>query len=214
MHKAFADNNIGELLRQQGNLDEALRYYTAALESLEQIGGSRYAIAVLHMNLGATHVRKRNAGAAVRHLNTSRALFDAIQARDFLAELFGYLAESGMIEGRFDAAAEAGMNGLRTARELSMKTEEGKCLRVLGDIAIAQGILDEAKSFLDQSLMVLQEVGNAYPLARTWLSLAQWHLLQGTASEAKAHLGRCIPVFREMDAHMDLDVASQLLAGS
>jgi predicted ATPase/class 3 adenylate cyclase len=213
LHKAFADNNIGELLRQQGNLDEALRFYTAALESLEHIGGSRYAIAVLHMNLGATHVRKRNAGDAARHLNTSRAIFDAIQARDFLAELFGYLAECESIDGRFDAAAEAGMHGLRVARELAMKTEEGKCLRVLGDIALAQGNFDEAKLLLDQSLTVLQEVGNAYPLARTWLALAQWHMRRDDAAAARACLDRCVPIFREMDAKMDLDLATQLLAG-
>lgn len=213
LHKAFADNNIGELLRQQGNLDEALRYYTAALESIEQIGGSKYVIAVLHMNLGATHVRRRDAGDAARHLNISRNLFEVIQARDFLAELFGYLAECESIEGRFDAAAEAGMNGLRIARELAMKTEEGKCLRVLGDIAIAEADFDEAKLLLDQSLMVLQEVGNAYPLARTWFSLAQWHALQGEAGEARTCLERCIPVFREMDARMDLDSAGALMAG-
>lgn len=213
LHKAFADNNIGELLRQQGNLDEALRYYTAALTALEQVGGSRYAIAVLHMNLGATHVRKHNAGDAIRHLNTSHAIFDAIQARDFLAELFGYLAESESIESHFDAAAEAGMNGLRIARELAMKTEEGKCLRVLGDIAMAQSNPDEAKLLLDQSLMVLQEVGNAYPLARTWLSLAQWHTQQDDVDEARVCLNHCIPIFGEMDAKMDLEIAEHLLAG-
>jgi tetratricopeptide (TPR) repeat protein len=163
------------------------------------------------MNLGATHVRKRNAGDARHHLNTSRAIFDAIQARDFLAELCGYLAECECIEGQFDAAAEAGMTGLRLARELSMKTEEGKCLRILGDIAIEAASFDEAKLLLDQSLMVLQEVGNAYPLARTWFSLAQWHKAQSNPAEARTCLERCIPIFREMDALMDLDMASQWL---
>jgi predicted ATPase/class 3 adenylate cyclase len=213
LHKAFADNNIGELLRQQGNLDEALRYYTAALESLQQIGGSKYAIAVLHMNLGATHVRLRNAGDAARHLAASRSLFDAIKARDFLAELYGYIAENECIECRYDSATDIGRQGLSLSRELSMKTEEGKCLRILGDIAMAAGELDEAKPLLDESLRVLQEVGNAYPLARTHLSLAQWHALKQEPSEARAGLELCIPVFREMDAKMDLNTANQLLAG-
>ncbi len=213
LHKAFADNNIGELLRQQGNLDEALRYYTAALQSLEQIGGSKYAIAVLHMNLGATYVRMRNTDAAKHHLSASRAIFEAIEARDFLAELYGYLAENECIECLFDQAAESGLLGLSLSRELAMKTEEGKCLRVLGDIAIAKGELDNAKSFLDQSLQVLQEVGNAYPLARTRLSLAQWHLLQQLPAEAGQFLDQCIPVFSDMDAKMDMESAKQLRAG-
>jgi tetratricopeptide (TPR) repeat protein len=213
LHKAFADNNIGELLRQQGNLDEALRYYTAALASLEQIGGSKYAIAVLHMNLGATHVRMRDTANAMRHLQESRSIFEAIQARDFLAELFGYIAEKECIECRYDAAAHIGLQGLSLARELSMKTEEGKCLRILGDIAMAAGDLAGAKPRLDESLQVLEEVGNAYPLARTRLSLAQWHALQQQPVEARAFLQQCILIFREMDARMDLELAEQVLAG-
>jgi hypothetical protein len=57
----------------------------------------------------------------------------------------------------------------------------------------------------------LQEVGNAYPLARTWFSLAQWHKAQSNPAEARTCLERCIPIFREMDALMDLDMASQWL---
>jgi hypothetical protein len=78
---------------------------------------------------------------------------------------------------------------------------------------MAAGELDEAKPLLDESLRVLQEVGNAYPLARTHLSLAQWHALKQEPSEARAGLELCIPVFREMDAKMDLNTANQLLAG-
>ena len=213
LHKAIADNNIGEIYRQQGILDEALRYYTAALASIEQIGGSKYVIAVLHMNLGATYVRMQNAGDAIRHLETSRTLFTEIEARDFLAELFGYLAESECIACRFDQAHDIGTQGLTLSRELSMKTEEGKCLRILGDIAMSTGDLDKAKPYLDESLQVLEEVGNAYPLARTRFSLAQWHARQGQPAVAKAILEQCMPVFEEMDARMDLDSANQLLAG-
>ena len=78
---------------------------------------------------------------------------------------------------------------------------------------MAQSNPDEAKLLLDQSLMVLQEVGNAYPLARTWLSLAQWHTQQDDVDEARVCLNHCIPIFGEMDAKMDLEIAEHLLAG-
>jgi class 3 adenylate cyclase/tetratricopeptide (TPR) repeat protein len=213
LHKAIADNNIGELYRQQGQLKEALRYYTAALASIQQMGGSKYVIAVLHMNLGATHVRMRDAANAMRHLQESRSIFDAIQARDFLAELYGYLAECACIEHRHAAATEIGLQGLSLARELAMKTEEGKCLRILGDIAMAAGDRAGAEPYFIESLSVLEDVGNAYPLARTRLSLAQWHAQGRQAGEARAYLEQCMPVFKEMDARMDLDAAMQLMAG-
>jgi tetratricopeptide (TPR) repeat protein len=210
-NRAFVDNNLGEIARTQGRLDEALIFYQEALHALEQISGSLYVLGALHNNLGATYIRRGEIDAARSHLQTAQVYFERAQARDWLPELYCHLAEAALCAEELPEAETQGHKALRLAHELEMRGEEGVCLRVLGEIATAQGQFDAATEHLSQSLTVLEQLGDEYNAARSRLSLARLHTAQGHSAAALATLEQCVPVFERLEARLDLAAARELL---
>ncbi|MEO7909450.1 MAG: tetratricopeptide repeat protein [Roseiflexaceae bacterium] len=212
LHHVFADNNLGGIAVKQGRLNDALAFYQEALHSLQQIGGSLYVIGVLHMNIGATYVRRNELDAARQHLQRSQEYFTLVQSRDFLPEMHRYLAEAALITGDLAEAEAQGQQAFSLAHELTMRGEEGNSLRVLGQIARAQRQLDQAERYVDQSLAFLEEVGDEYESARSRLVLADIYLAQGRPEQALPVIAQGMLVFERLDAHLDLAVAHDLRA--
>ncbi len=210
-NRAIADNNLGGILRNQGRLREAQMFYEEALHTLEQIGGSAWMLGVLHMNIGATLVRKGDLATAHQHLRTSQGYFWQAQSRDFLPELHRYFAEAALCAGELGEAEMHGQQALELARELTMRGEEGSSLRVLGELAIAQGRWDLAQERLQQSIAILDEVGDEYERARGQLALARACHAQGNLTAGRAALEQCILTFEQLGADMDLAAARALV---
>ncbi|HEX9369349.1 MAG TPA: tetratricopeptide repeat protein [Roseiflexaceae bacterium] len=201
---AITDNNLGELARYQGRLAEAVAFYQESLRSLEQIGGSRYVIGALHMNLGATFVRREEIDEARVHLRMSQEIFEQAEARDFLPELHRHFAATALLAGDLPEAEAQGQQALGLARELGMRGDEGIILRVLGDVAATRGDFREAEQRLNEGLLILEEVGDEYEGARTLLALAKVHLSHRRADQALDALQRCTDVFERLGATLDL----------
>ncbi|RME46898.1 MAG: hypothetical protein D6796_08395 [Caldilineae bacterium] len=204
------DNNLGIIAQRQGRLDEAQAFYQTGLRALEQVGGSLYMLGVLHNNLGATYIQRREIETARRHLRTSQEYFTQAQARDFLPELHCHFAEAALYNGELAEAETEGQRALNLARELSMRGGEGISLRILGQIAIAQREFDEAEQHLTQSLMLLEDVGDEYEWARSQLVMARLHVLRGNPEAARPALQRALDIFERLDAALDLNAARAL----
>jgi predicted ATPase len=209
-HRAMADSNLGEIALTHGRLDEALAFYQEALRSIEQIGGSAWMLGVFHNNLGHTFIRRGQAEAALEHLRASLKCFEQIQARDFLPELHRHFAEADLLSGQLAEAEAHGQQALSLAHELSMQSEAGSSLRVLGEIAATQGRLDRAAQHLSESILILGQVGDEYGRARSQLSLAQVYATLRKPQEAAAALDLCVPVFERLEAALDLAAAQSL----
>jgi predicted ATPase/class 3 adenylate cyclase len=206
----FVNNNLGEVLLKQGNLDGALTSYQEGLHTLENIGGSAYVLGALHNNLGATYICRGEIDAALRHLRISHECFEQAQARDWLPELHRHWAEAALLAGEFPNAETHVQQSLSLARELSMRDQEGSSLRVLGEITAAQGQFEEAEAHLHQSLKILKEVENEYEEACSQLALARLHTVQEKPAEALVALEQCIPTFERLEAALDLNTAREL----
>jgi tetratricopeptide (TPR) repeat protein len=206
-NRAFVDNNLGENARIQGRLDEALAFYQSGLHSVEQIGGSLWVLGGFHNNLGATFIRRGEIDAAREHLHISQDYFEQAQARDWLPELYCHWAEVALLAGELSEAEAYCRQALSLARELEMRSEEGKSLRVLGEIAIAQEQFEQAQSCLNASLSLLKEVGDEYEEARSQLALAQLHVASGEPTAGLAALEQCTSIFERLGAALDLDAA-------
>lgn len=209
-HRAMADSNLGEIALTQGRLDEALAFYQEALRSIEQIGGSVWMLGVFHNNLGHTFIRRGQAEAALQHLRASREYFEQIQARDFLPELHRHFAEAALLSGQVAEAEAQSRQALSLARELSMQSEAGSSLRVLGQVAAAQDRPDKAVQYLSESISILGQVKDQYEGARSQLALAQVYVARREPQQAAAALGLCRPVFERLEATLDLAAARSL----
>ncbi len=209
-NRAFADNNLGEILLKRGQLDEALGAYGEALRAFEQIGRSAYVLGALHNNLSAVYVRQGQAAPAREHLSMSQQYFEQAKARDFLPEMHRHFAEAALLAGDLRDAETHAQQALSLSLELSLRSEEGNSLRVLGEIALALGQLAQAEEHLRSSRAVLDAVGEVYESARTALVLAKLHLAQGERDKGLMAIGQCLPVFERLEAALDVTEAREL----
>jgi tetratricopeptide (TPR) repeat protein len=215
---AVIDNNLGGIAKNQGRLDEALNYYQQGLRSLEKIGESVWVQGVFHMNLGATYVRRNELEPAYKHLKISQDYYAQAQARDFLPELHRLFAAARLRTGELEEAEKQCQTALSLARELGMKAEEGKTLRILGEVAAAGGHFDQAGEHLEQSIAILAELKEEYEWARSKLDLAKLYALQDKFEPALTALEKSMTIFQRLDAAQDMATAralkEELLGGS
>jgi tetratricopeptide (TPR) repeat protein len=204
------DNNLGGIAINQGRLDEALTFYQDALRAQEQIGRSLWILGVLHMNLGHTFVRRGEVAAARQYLETSQDYFAQAQARDFLPEMHRYFAEIDLLTGNLAGAVEHSQESLQLSRDMSMRGEEGNSLRVIGAVAIAQGVYEQAEEHLIESVTILEEVANEYEWARSQLLLAHLYLERGKLELMKPLLDKAAAVFERLEASLDLTAVEKL----
>lgn len=210
-HRAIADINLGEVFLKQGALADAQASYQAALQALQQIGGSLYLQGVVNNNLGATLIRLGDPAAARRYLGAAGEYFAQAQARDaFVPELHRHLAEAALLANEIDEAEAQAAHAVSLARELAARNEEGCGLRVLGEVAAAQGQTARASAWLAESIAILQVVGDEYERARSELALAQVYLLQGEVEEGRVWLNKCVPVFERLAARLEIEAARKL----
>lgn len=212
--RAFADNNLGEIARHQGCLDEALTYYQAALRGMEQIGGSAYTLGVLHNNLGAVYTRRGQGELEIaqQHLRLSRSFFAEAQARDILPELQRHEAEIALAQGDEVAAQACARQSFELAQELGLQGEAALAQRMLGEIALIQNEFKSAERLLQDSVTILDELGETYQAARTRLSLAQVDAAQGQFEAARGEIERCLPIFEQLEIGPDAALAREILS--
>lgn len=209
-NRSFVDNNRGGIALNQGRQAEALEFYERALQTQERIGKSPYVVGLLHMNLGATQVKRGELEDAFHHLQTSKSLFDQAQARDFLPELYRRFAEAHMAQAELDLAREQIALAQDTAAELSMKNESGHALRVVGKIEFQAGNITEARRALLEALALLDEVSDEYGVAQSHLLLAQVYASQERQADALTHLDAAEPLLEMLGAERDLHTARRL----
>jgi class 3 adenylate cyclase/tetratricopeptide (TPR) repeat protein len=209
-NQVFVNNNLGGIALKQGRLDDALESYSRAVELLEQIGGSVWVLGALHMNIGSTHIRRRELEAAEAELKLAQKYFDETQLRDLMPELYGLFAELALVQGDLAEAELHGGHSLDLAREMEFALEEGHNLRIMGEIALAREEFDSAAQILESSNTILDDAGDQYERAKTQLSLAQLYIALGQNDLADIEFSNCLETFELLDAHMDLDLAREL----
>ncbi len=213
-NRVLVDNNLGGIALNQGRLDEALHFYQRALDALLQIGGSLWVTGALHLNLGATHIRRHELELAFAHLRDSRELFEQAKVRDLLPEMHRRLAEAYLAQEDFGNAREEATRSLAIAEELAVPGEQGLTWRVMGVIAATEGQLDEAETCLEKAVNLLREVGDDYGLACAQLSLAELYSGQDQTGSRNDLLAACKPTFERLGATIEIARAETLSAAS
>ena len=146
---------LGVALTAQMKLKEAERLNRQALALFRQLG-SRYYEAQVLMNLSFT---QQNTGETL----AARELIDQalVLERDFGLPVNLWLhsasAANNMHLGRYAEAKANASYFLDIARQRGLSEETGAGLDVLGGIAIAQGDLEQARSYLRESIAVYRE---------------------------------------------------------
>lgn len=203
-NRIMAVNNLGGISLNQGKLDDALDFYKEGLDLTHKIGGSAWMLGVFEMNLGATHLRLRQPAAALNHLNASEKQFSLAGSRDFLPEMLRHRASAMLLAQNLGEAEQIVDEAFALAQVQENQSEMGSSQRVRGEILLCQDVPERAIVALENSVSLLESVGEAYELAKSrfWLAKAIWLGRQDKAC-VLALLDQVSDVFDGLAAEMD-----------
>jgi len=211
-------NNLGEVYRYRGDLKQAQMHYQQSLQTWHTLG-SLYGEAFLLMNLGAVELKQGQWAKAIELLEDSQRLSRRIDAEDFGAEAYRYLAEAHL--GRGQELGQAGhdeiakglqyaQQSLQLAERQEMRLEEGATHRVLGRIHRVRGDLQAAEQELDRSLDILESLGSQYQIGQTLMDLAKLYQEQDRLQDFRQSVERAVTLFERLGAKLDQERARQL----
>ena len=166
MGVATVHNNIGEVHRSRGEYGEALAAFQRAFDIFESIGAANEA-AITLVGVGAARVDEGDVDLGQTDLLGALERFSRLGSTGYLPELYRYLALAALQRGELADAEDAAQKSLEHAREGTARHQEAATLRVLGEIALANGEPDAARALLEVSRETLTRLGDTFELART-----------------------------------------------
>jgi tetratricopeptide (TPR) repeat protein len=163
---ALCHNNIGEVHRSRGEPREAITSYERALAGFEGIGAATEA-AITLIGLGAARVEQSDVERGRLDLLEAARRLEVLGSTGYLPEVYRYMASAELAAGRSDEARCAANRSLDYARAGTARHQEAATLRVLGEIALADGEPEAARALLEVSRETLRRLGDTLELART-----------------------------------------------
>jgi class 3 adenylate cyclase/tetratricopeptide (TPR) repeat protein len=168
-------NNLAVGASMRGDYRAAIPHYQQALSIAREIG-NREGEMVFLFNLGGARVREGEHRAA--EVDLSEALDIAKAGGSSLVEVYSFLAEAYLGQGKTQEALSAAHQALVSAPEAAGQTALGEAWRVLGMVAakLPEGvsiaeISHDARSCFSESLRILAKAGLEAEQART---LREW----------------------------------------
>jgi CheY-like chemotaxis protein len=205
--EAVALTDLAELRLLQGNEPAAWNVITAALERHGQTVYAR-----TQRILGRVLLARGQQADAVAALEKGLA---AARLKGALEEqiLVGFeLALAHADAGNTEAAREQ-LNAAESITSLDPALSLlGRALYTRGRIALAENQLAEANRAFQQSLSLLQTVGDPFRTGLCHIAIGQLRMRMGRAGSARAHLEEAQQTFTKLGAAREVERVSQLLS--
>jgi DNA-binding CsgD family transcriptional regulator len=138
---------------------------------------------------GALHLMYGDGEAGERAFAEALALVPEGETSVLTARIQGGLALLGVGWSRLDDAERAGTEGLRIARAVGARREEGIALNALGTTAALRGDLGRAVDMLREALAIAREVEDPWDLGAAYVNLSHVLGMAGRLDEC-VELGR------------------------
>jgi tetratricopeptide (TPR) repeat protein len=191
---ATADNNIAEILSDQGHLDHARALFESARSVWEE-AGYRVGAALVTSNLGRLEARAGDVHAGRRLLDDALVDFREIHAPVFVAETQLRQLECQVLDGDFPAAATAARQLLRSVRGRSgLEQTEVAALRLLGTATSlagrggrTKGVPGGAGAALGEAVERATSLQARYELALALATRAELDRLNATSTQPRRH---------------------------
>jgi tetratricopeptide (TPR) repeat protein len=201
---AFIACNIGEVLTDQGHLEEAEARFRDALR-VARAAKKPYVAATALQHLGRVAMLSGDTDNAFAHLNEARDQFEAMKNADDVEEVDVLLAECHVVADQPHEAlkvvdAIAAANPTRVA---TLERTRGRALLALGDV-------EGARTALELSLADAREEGVLFDIARTLDVLVDLDVLSGDLAAAEAHEREATDLFTRLGVRTDPDRRTRL----
>ena len=195
--EAWVLNNIGMVLGQQHDADDAVGYFEQALAILRETGERRDQgraannLAFCYLVLG-------------RYEEAVGPLLDALKLQRELGRRYGEavalcnLGEAYVELGRYDEAIAHSQEALTIAREVHSVRDEGYALYNLGRAHLALGQLAGATDLFEQALAIHRAARDKYGEARVLRRIGTAHVRAGRLEQAREAWTRARGLFEAL----------------
>jgi predicted ATPase/class 3 adenylate cyclase len=200
--------NLGLLQLDRGESQQAEKHLKEALAISQQIGHGRL-IAQVYLNLTYYSAQTGDWKLTLDYCQLSQARYDEIGVKGELVELFTYLGIARLGLGEIELAEQWGQEALTLFDRLGKSNsprrneDQGRALRLLGDIRSRRGDLASARKYYEQSIAAYRSVNNQIEYARSVYALSQvanrFSDLDPTALRSEA-----FKIFTRLGAALDL----------
>jgi predicted ATPase/DNA-binding CsgD family transcriptional regulator len=148
-----------------------------------------------------------NGPAAMAYGRKAVDLAEAVCAedKDVLAFALGGLASGARAAGDYQTAFSIGEQAIKHLRTSPVSSFNlGMSLLATGEIAIQMGSYDRAREWLDESLVLARQDGDAFRIAHTFNALGDLYRLEQNYVEATNAYENGVALLRELGAQHDL----------
>jgi tetratricopeptide (TPR) repeat protein len=158
---------LGNVLLQQGRLDEARAQYETSLAlRLSQPGDVRFQRAILEENLGYCLLLQGHLAEGIARISTALEIAEAIGDRRCAAECLQDLCYAHLLRDAHDEAIGYGERALEATRQGNYRDLEENCHFLLGELGTRTGDLERR----DRHFEALQSLHPEVPLLREFLT--------------------------------------------
>ncbi len=194
---AFIACNIGEVLTDQGNLEEAENRFREALR-VARAAKKPYVAATALQHLGRVAMLSGDTDLAFEHLGDARGQFEAMMNADDVQEVDVLLAECHVVAGNPTLALEV-VEAISAANPTRLAALE----RTRGRAHLALGNDDAAREALDASLADARDQDALFEIARTLDVLVDLEVRAGDLAAAEAHEAESTELFARLGVHVE-----------
>lgn len=176
-------HDLGDVLQLAGRNEEAI----SAFQRMRRIAfrlDLRSKGGVAHNRIGRVYRAIGHLDAAMRHLGTGQALFDAASDTRGVASSLDDIGKVHWIRGNYDAAERFFQKGLELRRELGDARSISLSLNNLGLVYQDSGRFDAAREAFDEALGLRREIGDRAGISQTLNNLGSIHQDHGDHARA------------------------------
>ena len=194
---SFAQSYAGWVYAIQGNTERAIEL---CLEGLSLAPDAIAKLACL-MHLGFAYLEHEKVSDAIRVFEQLTGEFAEFKEKlpDRLSRFAAYYASALYANKQNKKANTVALQGLADSQGIDNSYGMALNQKVLGQLALADGKLDQALSYLQQAFAIFTDSEVRYDIGRTLLVLAELADAQGEQPQRQNYLRQASDIFQQLD---------------
>lgn len=194
---AYGKNNLGEIVRDMGEVKRAQALFQEAYEIFENTKRSR-GMAFSMLNLAGIHFRQGDYQTAKELYEKSYELNREVGDRWGIAQSLSNLGNVEMSMGNHPLAGKKYVAALTIRRELGEKRGIADSLSDLAFCAATQGSFSDSQRLHDEALEIRQEIGDKIGEGMVRAQRGLIHFLSGQPEQAESDLEIGLEIGKEL----------------
>ncbi|MDP8287900.1 MAG: tetratricopeptide repeat protein, partial [Candidatus Electryonea clarkiae] len=190
-------NNIAQIHKARGELDEATKYLEMSLKIKQEIRDKRGEGTIFN-NIATIHYSRGEFDEALKYMELSIKIRQEIGDRTDEGTTLNNISQIHQERGENDEAMKYLKMSLYIYQEIGDRKGEGMTLNNISQIHSAHGEYDEAMKYLEMSLKIQQEIGNRAGEGATLSNIASNHYTRSKFDEALKYFKMSLKIQQEI----------------